>query len=569
MKYYQLDGSCNNPLHPRWGSANRPYKRLVAANYADDVSEPAHAQSGSSLPNARKLSMNLFGETEIEHPRNTLVSMQFGQFVAHDLSFTSGADGIECCVDGKMVPKQLAFSRCFPIEVPEDDPVMSEEGIECMNLVRTQTTLEDPCVETTSSAAQQLSSVTAFLDLSVVYGNSLEQANSLRVRSTGQMAIEVRQGTQWPPNHPNGSSTCQLENPNEPCYLTGDVRSNQSPHLTLLHRAFLLEHNRLATVLSELNPTWDDERLFQEARRINIAQYQSIVYDEWLPIYLGRENMQAAGVLPSLQTPDVVRDYDPEVDPTVSNAFATAAFRFFHNLIAGHLDLVAESMQPTGAIRLSDWIDKPSVLEQGDNFQALTRGMATQPHDRANRHLSPEVKHFLFRHDRPLGVDLKAIDIQRARDHGLANYNDFRAHCGLPRVSWADFDDLLRPTAARHLPDQYGAVEDVELSVAGALERPTGDGMAGETFSCILLDQFRRTRVGDRFFFENGNTFTSRQLFELRKASMARVLCDNTEGLAEIQQKAFFLVSEQNPVEPCAQLPEVNLIRWRSTKPDA
>lgn len=227
--------------------------------------------------------------------------------------------------------------------------------------------------------------------------------------------------------------------------------------------------------------------------------------------------------------------------------------------------MIAESRQPTGSIRLSDWFNNPSVLEKDGNYEQLSRGMIYQPHDRPNHHLTPEVKHFLFRHGGPVGVDLKAIDIQRARDHGLASYNDYREYCGLGRVtSWEEFNNLLRtPAMVRSLSEQYESVDDVDLAVAGALERHHGDGMPGETFACLLLDQFRRTRVGDRFYFENGNVFSSRQLFEVRKASMARVLCDNTHGLKEIQRNAFFLVSESNPVIPCEQISKVNLTRWR------
>uniref|UniRef100_A0A182K431 Heme peroxidase 1 n=1 Tax=Anopheles christyi TaxID=43041 RepID=A0A182K431_9DIPT len=553
----KLDGSCNNLNNPAWGTPNRPYGRLVSSQYSDGIWEPARARSGEPLPNARKLSLNLFGETEMEHPRNTLVSMQFGQFIAHDLSFTADAGGIQCCAEGKLVPKELASSRCFPIEVADNDPVLSEEGIQCINLVRTKTTLEDACSSQTSGeeVAEQLSSVTAFLDLSVVYGNSLEQTSSLRTFSQGLMGAEERNGMQWLPSHPNKTQTCVVKNEAEACYLTGDVRSNQSPHLTLIHQAFMLEHNRLARELAVLNPDWDDEMLFQQARRINIAQYQKIVYYEWLPIYMGVGNMRAAGVLPEVELPGFANDYDATVDPTVSNAFATAAFRFFHNLIAGHLDLIEESKQPTGSIRLSDWFNNPSVLEKDAKYEQLSRGMIFQPHDRPNFHLTPEVKHFLFRHGGSVGVDLKAIDIQRARDHGLASYNDYREYCGLKRVtSWEEFNELLRPVSAALIPEQYESLEDIDLAVAGALERHYGDGMPGETFDCILLDQFRRTRVGDRFYFENENVFSSRQLFEVRKASMARVLCDNTHGLKEIQKNAFFLVSDSNPVVPCEQI---------------
>lgn len=44
------------------------------------------------------------------------------------------------------------------------------------------------------------------------------------------------------------------------------------------------EHNRVATALQEVNPNWSDENIFQETKRIVIAEYQNVIYSEWLPV---------------------------------------------------------------------------------------------------------------------------------------------------------------------------------------------------------------------------------------------------------------------------------------------
>ena len=83
-----------------------------------------------------------------------------------------------------------------------------------------------------------------------------------------------------------------------------------------------------------------------------------------------------------------------------------------------------------------------------------------------------------------------------------------------------------------------------------------------------------RLKLGDRFFYDLGlndeTKFTERQLQQIRKTSMARVICDNTDTVFRIQPQAFKLPgsSRANVEHSCRSIniPSVNLGPWRERR---
>ena len=100
----------------------------------------------------------------------------------------------------------------------------------------------------------------------------------------------------------------------------------------------------------------------------------------------------------------------------------------------------------------------------------------------------------------------------------------------------------------------------------GMLEPADSEGGAlGKTFQCLLADQFKRLREGDRFWHENApnrrkNTdktaFTRCQLQEIRKVTLAKIICDNAENIPSIPRR---VLQQSKTFVDCNKLPEMNL----------
>lgn len=59
------------------------------------------------------------------------------------------------------------------------------------------------------------------------------------------------------------------------CFLAGDIRSNEQLGLLAMHTIWFREHNRIATELRHINPHWDGDMLYHEARKIVGAEVRN------------------------------------------------------------------------------------------------------------------------------------------------------------------------------------------------------------------------------------------------------------------------------------------------------
>lgn len=129
--------------------------------------------------------------------------------------------------------------------------------------------------------------------------------------------------------------------PENHCVVSGDFRVNEQPGLTAMHTVWMRNHNKIVEELEKIpkfsKEQMEREKLFDEARKINIAQYQHIIYKEWLPIILGDENMKKGKI--SLKKDGHASNYDKDAKTQLANEFAGAAFRFGHSMVPKEIPL--------------------------------------------------------------------------------------------------------------------------------------------------------------------------------------------------------------------------------------
>ena len=219
--------------------------------------------------------------------------------------------------------EELRF--CFNIDASNDMFFMNKT--QCLPLTRSD------AICTGSNKREQFNAITAFIDGSNVYGSDEETARRLRTKVGGEMRSNGI-GPTLPTRKECGFGSNLPEEPED--LVAGDVRAIEQPGLASMHSLFLNEHNRIATLLKEKNQNFSDEEIYQIVRKVIGAELQNIVYSEFLPVVLGSEAVAKFNLkLPELESGETV--YDPAVNPTVANEFATVAFRFGHSLIPNQI----------------------------------------------------------------------------------------------------------------------------------------------------------------------------------------------------------------------------------------
>ncbi|XP_044118085.1 peroxidasin homolog isoform X2 [Neovison vison] len=575
QKYRTHDGTCNNLQRPMWGASLTAFERLLKAVYENGFNtprgiDPGRLYHGHALPMPRLVSTALIGTDSITpDPQFTHMLMQWGQFLDHDLDSTVVALSQARFSDGRHCSSVCSSDPpCFPVAVPPGDP-RARSGARCMFFVRSSPVCGSGMTSLLMNSVyprEQINQLTSYLDASNVYGSSEHEARAIRdlasQRGLLRQGVVQRSGKPLLPFAAGPPTECMRDESESPipCFLAGDHRANEQLGLTSLHTLWFREHNRVATELLALNPHWDGDTIYHEARKVVGAQMQHITYRHWLPKVLGEVGMKALGEY---------RGYDPGVNAGIVNAFATAAFRFGHTLINPVLYRLDENFEPIaqGHVPLHKAFFSPFRIVNEGGIDPLLRGLIGVAGKMRvpSQLLNTELTERLFSMAHTVALDLAAINIQRGRDHGIPPYHEYRVYCNLSSVH--TFEDLKNeiksPEIREKLRRLYGSPLNIDLFPALMVEDLVPGSRLGPTLMCLLRTQFQRLRDGDRLWYENPGVFSPAQLTQIKQTSLARILCDNADNITRVQRDVFRVAEFPHGYGSCDEIPRVDLRVWQ------
>ena len=628
-----LDGRDNNLTQPSLGQSDTAYSRRAPASYADGVSEIVDGPDPRYISNRifNDSDQNLFSENGV-----TQWAGYWGQFIDHTFGLRRGG--------GETLP--IGFDASDPLEDFQND----------LGILQFQRSAE--VVGTgDNTPREQLNTVSSYIDGWSVYGGSEERLKWLREgpiagdlgsndgfhraddddddddgdddrqelrkdslhKDLSQTSARLLTDNGYLPRadaRGDAASAPQMElqgalraNP-EKAAIAGDIRANENIGLTAIHTLFVREHNRIVDAL----PNYlDGEIKFELARKVIGAQQQYITHNEFLP---------AMGV-----TLDAYQGYDENVDPSLSNEFATVGYRI-HSAIHGEFEIEAEAnryspeklvefeemgieVEANGnevelAVPLNVAFGNPDLVPEL-GLDLILAGMAGEAQYKNDEQIDNQLRSVLFQIPTSNGgeldgpnlpdsfttvLDLGAIDIMRARDHGIPLYNELREAYGLERVE--SFTDLtgedseefpegldidsknslqfteLRdrdgnlleigseaadgdavtgiratPLAAR-LKAIYGSVDQVDAFVGMVSEAHLPDAELGELQHAMWKKEFEALRDGDRFFYLNDPDLAAieKSYGITYRHSLTDLIAMNTDLTRDDLQRNVFYIPE-------------------------
>ncbi|XP_066533813.1 prostaglandin G/H synthase 2a [Hoplias malabaricus] len=347
------------------------------------------------------------------------------------------------------------------------------------------------------------------VDLSHIYGETLEKQHKLRLFKDGKLKYQVVDGEVYPPlvkdvqvemHYPPHVSEQQR-------FAVGHEAFGLVPGLMMYATLWLREHNRVCDIMKQEHPDWDDERIFQTTRLILIGQTIKIVIEDYVqhlsgyhfklkfdPELLFNQKFQYQNrIAAEFNTLYHWHPLMPDAFHIQNQVYSFPQFLFNNSIVTEHgISNLVESFTKQTAGRISG----------GWNLPPAVQGMATKV-------------------------------LEQSRQMRYQSLNAYRKRFNMrPYMSFQDLtgDKEL----ALELEKLYGHVDAVELYSGLLVEKPRPNAVFGETMVEMGAPFSLKGLMGNPICspeYWMPSTFGGKVGFDIvNSASLKKLVCLNVKG---------------------------------------
>lgn len=461
--------------------------RVAPSAYADGIDAPGNADAPNPRALSNALAISALRKTDKVPLSNLAVA--FSQLMAsHEIARS---------------PTLAGPDNSIAIDVSPDDPVALATGT--TPLMFQQRSTAAPGTAENGVPREQINDVTQAFDGSTVYGSD----------STTEALLRTNDGTGKLKTAPDGG--LPIINGRR---KAGDVRADENVALQSLHTLFVKEHNRLAELIAQGCASearaCSGQEVFDGAREIVAATQEKIFYDEFLPLFLGEADLTKL-----VPNKDLFKS-----SPSVLNEFTVAAGRVGHTQVPDVITAHLPGERPR-ADKIEDCLFSNTCVA-GATLDELLYGASQLEALPIDTNVTDGLRNGqILGFGSPVLIDLLATNINRGRDHGIADFMAVRSALGFDPTT--NIADLLPAEIMSLYPNG-----SVDLLVALFGESRSETEYLGETGRALWALQFELLRS------KEGILFDTRWDGYFSDMSMARLIANNTSlDQGEFGRSAF------------------------------
>ncbi|XP_028258731.1 prostaglandin G/H synthase 2 [Parambassis ranga] len=347
------------------------------------------------------------------------------------------------------------------------------------------------------------------VDLSHIYGDTLERQHKLRLFKDGKLKYQTVDGEMYPPTVKEVGVDMHYPPhvPESYRFAVGHEAFGLVPGLMMYATIWLREHNRVCDVLKEVHPYWDDERLFQTTRLILIGETIKIVIEDYV--------QHLSGYHFKLK-------FDPELLFNQRFQYQNRIASEFNTLYHWH-PLMPDSFHiEEKDYSYKEFVFNTSVVTEhgiGNLVESFTKQIAGRV--AGGRNVPTAI----------LYVAMKSIE--HSRQMRYQSLNAYRKRFSMKPYS--SFEDLTgEKEMAAVLEEMYGHVDAVELYPGLLVEKPRSNAIFGETMVEMGAPFSLKGLMGNAICspeYWKPSTFGGSVGFNIiNTASLQNLVCNNVRG---------------------------------------